>query len=81
MGWPRTRCARTAKGKLPSSPRLKLVLAPKFFETYRRLPLGTKAKAKESYRLFKVDPRNVSFKVIKRLSEGDPLCSARITRN
>ena len=81
MGWPKTHCARIAKGTLPSSPNLKSVLAPKFFESYRRLPPGMKAKAKESYRLFKTDPRNVHFKVIKRLSEGAPLCSARITRN
>ena len=81
MGWPKTHCARIAKETLPSSPNLKSVLAPKFFESYRRLPPGMKAKAKESYRLFKADPRNVHFKVIKRLSEGAPLCSARITRN
>jgi hypothetical protein len=56
-------------------------LSPKFFDTYRHLPAGIRAKARESYRLFVADPANVKFKAIKRLADGNQLCSARVTRD
>jgi hypothetical protein len=56
-------------------------LSPKFFDTYRHLPSGIRAKARESYRLFTADPASVKFKMIKRLAEGYQLCSARVTRD
>jgi hypothetical protein len=43
---------------------------PKFFDTYRHLPPGIRAKARESYRLFVADPASVKFKAIKRLADG-----------
>ena len=56
-------------------------LSPKFFDTYRYLPPGIRAKARENYRLFVVDPTSVKFKAIKRLADGNQLCSARVTRD
>lgn len=56
-------------------------LSPKFFRTYRHLPPGIRAKARESYRLFVADPASVKFKAIKRLADGNQLCSARVTRD
>jgi hypothetical protein len=56
-------------------------LSPKFFDTYRHLPPGIRRKARESYRLFVADPASVKFKAIKRLADGNQLCSARVTRD
>jgi hypothetical protein len=56
-------------------------LSPKFFDTYRHLPPGIRAKARESYRLFAADSASVKFKTIKRLADGNQLCSARVTRD
>ena len=56
-------------------------LSPKFFDTYRHLPARIRAKARESYRLFAADPASVKFKAIKRLANGNQLCSARVTRD
>ena len=56
-------------------------LSLKFFDTYRHLPPGIRAKARESYRLFAADPASVKFKAIKRLADGNQLCSARVTRD
>jgi hypothetical protein len=42
---------------------------------------GIRAKARESYRLFVADPASVKFKAIKRLADGNQLCSARVTRD
>jgi hypothetical protein len=56
-------------------------LSPKFFDTYRHLPPGIRAKARENYRLFVADPASVKFKAIKRLADGKQLCSARVTRD
>jgi len=46
-------------------------LSPKFFDTYRHLPPGIRAKARESYRLLVADPASVKFKAIKRLADGN----------
>jgi hypothetical protein len=56
-------------------------ISPKFFDTYRHLPPSIKAKARDSYRLFAADPASVKFKTIKRLADGNQLCSARVTRD
>jgi hypothetical protein len=49
--------------------------------TYRHLTPGIRAKARENYRLFVADPASVKFKAIKRLADGNQLCSARVTRD
>jgi hypothetical protein len=56
-------------------------LSPKFFDTYRNLPPGIRSKARESYRQFVIDPKSIKFKAIKRLADGNQLCSARVTRD
>jgi hypothetical protein len=61
--------------------KLSSTLSPRFFDTYRRLSPGIRAKARESYRLFVADPASVKFKAIKRLADGSQLCSARVTRD
>jgi hypothetical protein len=65
----------------PATVKLGSSLSPKFFDAYRHLPAGIRAKARESYRLFVVDPASVKFKTIKRLAAGNQLCSARVTRD
>ena len=42
-------------------------LSQKFFDTYRHLPPGIRAIARESYRLFVADPASVKFKALKML--------------
>jgi hypothetical protein len=65
----------------PAPVKLGSTLSPKFFDTYRHLPPGIRAKARGSYRLFVADPASVKFKAIKRLADGNQLCSARVTRD
>jgi hypothetical protein len=65
----------------PAPVKLGSALSPKFFDTYRHLSPGIRAKVRESYRLFVADPASVKFKTIKRLADGNQLCSARVTRD
>jgi hypothetical protein len=50
----------------------------KFFDTYRHLLAGIRAKAID-YSL--PNPASVKFKAIKRLADGNQLCSACVTRD
>jgi hypothetical protein len=67
----------------PVPVKLGSTLSLRYFETYRHLPPGHKSEseARESYRLFVADPASVKFKAIKRLADGNQLCSARVTRD
>jgi len=65
----------------PAPVKLGSTLSPKFFETCSHLPAGIKAKARENYRLFTADSASVKLKAIKRLADGNQLCSARVTRD
>jgi hypothetical protein len=77
INWPNKRCAIIAKGSASGFRETRFDSQPKFIDTYRLLPPGIRAKARESYRLFMAD----KFKAIKRLADGGQLCSARVTRD
>jgi len=81
INWRKKRCAIIAKGSASGSRETRFDTQPKIFRHVSTFAARHKSESEGSYRLFVADPASVKFKAIKRLADGNQLCSARVTRD